>query len=429
MSPTMKYFSCVFVLCSLCGIQVLASSIRRQDAMENVDELDVFKNTDVRGRHRRQTGTAPEEAFDMRTFVHVMRRQVIDFVVIMDRSWGMGKRDFYLQQKKLVRSIINQCTVLHPNFAHLAIVTFALSPEVVLDNITPGKGTAITKAELFTGYDAPWEKVLYRIDPEISKVKFISRALCLFRFCSLAAFERPQRKLSPPNVCGNCNLWDSINFPEWDHSFLWISAKHLLQGEGSECHTQNDISGKRRFQLCSSLQANGGQNTENFTWQNDMHVSAFKPTSPGRICFHLHGPVVTKLHVHDHQLRMLFPYVLWRLHFVCVKLIAQQKILFQGTVLHQAMAEGRKILEAGKTLNRNATQVMLIITDGDYQVCQFGFQLLSLSILPVHKTSPFFLEDFDNSNHCLSPKHFLFVYIYGISNSFLNCCVTNGPRM
>ena len=130
---------------------------------------------DAHSRHKRQDNVGNEEentleeVFNMTQFVGVMRsNDKIDLVVIMDRSWGMGKRDFYLQQKKLVRSIINQYTILHPDYDHLAIVTFALDVEVPVDYVSPGQGTAITKAELFGD---PWERVLYRIDPTISKVK------------------------------------------------------------------------------------------------------------------------------------------------------------------------------------------------------------------------------------------------------------------
>ena len=132
--------------------------------------VPVASDNSVHSREKRQSNST-EEKFSMKDFVTIMNYDVIDLVIVMDRSWGMGKRDFYLQQKKLARSIINQYTILHPQFTHLAVVTFALDVEVPFDNITPSQGTAITKTELFYSYDRPWENLLYRLDPTIAKVR------------------------------------------------------------------------------------------------------------------------------------------------------------------------------------------------------------------------------------------------------------------
>ena len=44
---------------------------------------------------------------------------------------------------------------------------------------------------------------------------------------------------------------------------------------------------------------------------------------------------------------------------------------FQGTLTHLALKKGREILEAGQTLNRGSLPVMILITDGDYEVKTF----------------------------------------------------------
>ena len=144
-----------------------ASITLNNEPNSNVD----LQAEDVHSRQKRQNNVTQEEKFDMTDFVRHMQHNIIDLVIILDRSWGMGKRDFYLQERKLARSIINQYVTLHPQYTHLAVITFALTVEVSIDNITPGQGTAVTKAELFNSYEKPWEKVLYRIDPEVSKVR------------------------------------------------------------------------------------------------------------------------------------------------------------------------------------------------------------------------------------------------------------------
>ena len=149
---------------------MVASISLNDEPSSNKENL---QDNDVHSRQKRQDNVTQEEKekFSMSEFVRHMQHNFIDLVIVIDRSWGMGKRDFYLQEKKLARSIINQYTTLHIHYTHLAVVTFALTVEVPIDNITPGNGTALTKAELFNGYDKPWEKVLYRIDPEVSKVR------------------------------------------------------------------------------------------------------------------------------------------------------------------------------------------------------------------------------------------------------------------
>ena len=175
MYATKQCLSCALLVCTLYGLTAMAAIIKSNESpSSNMDvqepNLPIGSDNDVHSREKRQSN-GTEEKFNMEDFVAVMKYDVVDVVIVLDRSWGMGKRDFYLQQKKLARSIINQYTTLHPQYTHLAVVTFALDVEVPIDYITPGRGTAITKTELFHSYDRPWEKVLYRLDPAISKVR------------------------------------------------------------------------------------------------------------------------------------------------------------------------------------------------------------------------------------------------------------------
>ena len=165
------------LVCSLDRLCAMAGTITLYNEPKSNIDLQSHNvpitSDNLHSRQKREENETLEETFDMKEFVNIMKRNVVDLVVILDRSWGMGKRDFYLQQKKLLRSIINQYTILHPNYMHLAIITFALTVEVPIDNITPGNGTALSKAELFYGSGKPWEQVLYRVDPSVSKVRHI----------------------------------------------------------------------------------------------------------------------------------------------------------------------------------------------------------------------------------------------------------------
>ncbi len=178
------------VLCALYGLAGLGCSAsvitRNQDLMSdsasynshheltrNQDALITSDGETVLDRQKRQE---EERLLNFNDFLTTVKNNpILDLVVIADRSWGMGRRDFYLQIKKLIRSLINQYFVLHPDYVHLAVVTFAKTIEVPIDHITPASGLFMpgqqpTKAELFSGPDSPWENVLYKVDPEISKV-------------------------------------------------------------------------------------------------------------------------------------------------------------------------------------------------------------------------------------------------------------------
>ncbi len=55
------------------------------------------------------------------------------------------------------------------------------------------------------------------------------------------------------------------------------------------------------------------------------------------------------------------------LHILPFKII-KSECLFQGTYVHLGLKMARDILKAGATLNRGASQMVLLITDGDYKV-------------------------------------------------------------
>ena len=186
---TKTCLSYVLVLCALYGLGGLGCSAsvitRNQDQMSNSashnhheitlnqDALITGEEETVLNRQKRQE---EERLLNFNDFISTVKNNpILDLVVVADRSWGMGRRDFYLQIKKLIRSLINQYFVLHPNYVHLSVVTFAKTIEVPIDHITPASGlfqtgTQPTKAELFSSSDSPWEQVLYKVDPEISKV-------------------------------------------------------------------------------------------------------------------------------------------------------------------------------------------------------------------------------------------------------------------
>ena len=79
---------------------------------------------------------------------------VTDLVILMDRSQGMGRNYFYLQEKAIVSALLRQYAVLHPDYTRLAIITFAKTTEVSFDFIRSDTNQN-TKGNIFYSEEPP----------------------------------------------------------------------------------------------------------------------------------------------------------------------------------------------------------------------------------------------------------------------------------
>ncbi len=82
----------------------------------------------------------------------------LHLVILMDRSFGLGRKAFYLVQKKLLAEILKYHTMVHPDYVRVAVITFAKYATTVIDGIS--NNDHIVKCQLFEG-DNLWEKVQY----------------------------------------------------------------------------------------------------------------------------------------------------------------------------------------------------------------------------------------------------------------------------
>lgn len=131
-----------------------------------VTALVLFGHVEAQSnRVKRQDDQTPQLNFE--EFKKDVGKTQTDLVVIMDRSFGLGKLYFYVHAKKLARALIERYVVLHPDYVRMAVVTYAADATVDVDSITtPG----LNKCQFFhEGPDAPWHKVVYRADPSIGK--------------------------------------------------------------------------------------------------------------------------------------------------------------------------------------------------------------------------------------------------------------------
>ena len=64
-------------------------------------------------------------------------------------------------------------------------------------------------------------------------------------------------------------------------------------------------------------------------------------------------------------------------------------LVFQGTFVHLALKKGREILAAGKALNRGALPVMILMTDGDYEVKIVTLTAYNFNIVIQHSQNSF----------------------------------------
>ena len=73
--------------------------------------------------------------------------------------------DFYLESRKLARTMIQKYVAAHVNHTRVAIITFAQDVEVVFDFISQGDNTTTpgdgTKFQMFAGESPLWENVVF----------------------------------------------------------------------------------------------------------------------------------------------------------------------------------------------------------------------------------------------------------------------------
>jgi hypothetical protein len=83
-------------------------------------------------------------------------RKKVDLILVMDRSHGMSKQTFYLQQKKLVQAILKQYASLYTSYVRLSVITFARDVTTVLDSVSNPDNTP-NKCTLFNDIDNKWD--------------------------------------------------------------------------------------------------------------------------------------------------------------------------------------------------------------------------------------------------------------------------------
>ena len=70
-------------------------------------------------RHKRQESTSSN--LEINTFQDwVGPRRKVDLIFVLDRSKGMGKERFYLEEKALVKQLIMEYCTLHDWYVHVA---------------------------------------------------------------------------------------------------------------------------------------------------------------------------------------------------------------------------------------------------------------------------------------------------------------------
>ena len=104
--------------------------------------------------------TASENSTAIGDFVtDVGTNKVVDLVMVVDRSVGMGIERFILGLSKLAGALLQQYAVIHPDFTRTAIITFGGDSQVIFDYISD---KTTTKCGVFGGDSpTPWEKVKY----------------------------------------------------------------------------------------------------------------------------------------------------------------------------------------------------------------------------------------------------------------------------
>lgn len=90
-------------------------------------------------------------------------RKQVDLVVVLHRSQGIGKRNFYTAIRPLIEALMVQYATIHPDYVRTAAVTFTDKATIDYDQISEGRN-AETKCQLFAGNDSAWNRVVFRND-------------------------------------------------------------------------------------------------------------------------------------------------------------------------------------------------------------------------------------------------------------------------
>ncbi len=126
-----------------------------------------------------QLRTHPREKRDIngiKGFIRdVTEHLEVDIIFIMDRSTGVGQRNFYLEQLNMVRSLTTEFMYVSPDRVRLGVVTFGKDATVVFDHISKDY---LIKCQLVESEDL-WHQVLYYPESERAHGTNISGAFQL----------------------------------------------------------------------------------------------------------------------------------------------------------------------------------------------------------------------------------------------------------
>ena len=92
---------------------------------------------------------------------YVEANKVVDLVLIVDRSSGVGEGRFLIEVRKLAGPILRRYPVIRPEFTRLAVITFGGDSRVIFDYVSDTVNLN-TKCGVFGGDNpAPWDEVAY----------------------------------------------------------------------------------------------------------------------------------------------------------------------------------------------------------------------------------------------------------------------------
>ena len=95
--------------------------------------------------------------------------KLVDLVLIIDRSTGLGEERFIMELSKLTGAVLRQYAVIHPEFTRSAVITFGGDSRVIFDFIS-NKTNTHTKCGVFGGDSpSPWDQVTYIRDSAAAK--------------------------------------------------------------------------------------------------------------------------------------------------------------------------------------------------------------------------------------------------------------------
>ena len=94
--------------------------------------------------------------------------KVVDLVLIVDRSSGIGEERFLIELRKLAGPTLRRYSVIHPDFTRLAVITFGGDSRVIFDYVSD-TANLNTKCGVFGGDNpAPWDEVAYVRDAAVA---------------------------------------------------------------------------------------------------------------------------------------------------------------------------------------------------------------------------------------------------------------------